>query len=138
MNYGSIPFTVSYLELPAGPRFPENATLRLTMKPKHLGSIPALLDDIDHGTTSSHRAHLSVIMGYGKPDITVPSQWPTFHQQIEDKFSPYAKETLAKLITFLEVRDAFVDAILIPTHTVSLRYKGGGQARGETGQGPVA
>jgi acyl-CoA dehydrogenase len=45
-------------------------------------------------------------MGYGKPDITVPSQWPTFHQQIEDKFSPYAKETLAKLITFLEVRDA--------------------------------
>ena len=28
-----------------------------------------------------------------------------FRQQIEDKFSPYAKETLAKLITFLEVRN---------------------------------
>jgi acyl-CoA dehydrogenase len=41
-------------------------------------------------------------MGYGKPDITVPSQCPTFHQQVEDKFSPYAKETLAKLISFLE------------------------------------
>ncbi len=63
-------------------------------------------NNIDHGTTSSHRTHLPVIMGYGKPDITVPGQWPTFHQQIEDKFSPYAKETLAKLITFLEVRDA--------------------------------
>ena len=44
-------------------------------------------------------------MGHGKLDITVPSQWPTFIPQIEDKFSPYAKETLAKLITFLEVCD---------------------------------
>ena len=45
-------------------------------------------------------------MGYGKLNVIVSSQWPTFNQQIEDKFSPYAKETLAKLITFLEVRDA--------------------------------
>jgi hypothetical protein len=71
-----------------------------------VASLRALLNNIDHGPTSSHRAHLPVIMGYGKPDITVPNQWPTFHQQVEDKFSPYAKEILVKLITFLEVRDA--------------------------------
>jgi hypothetical protein len=70
------------------------------------GSIPALLNNIDHGPTSSHRAHLPVIMGHGKPDVTAMNQWSTFHQQIEDRFSPYAKETLTNLITFLEVRDA--------------------------------
>lgn len=46
-------------------------------------------------------------MGHGKPDVTVTSQWSTFHQQVEDRFSLYAKETLTNLITFLEVRYTF-------------------------------
>jgi acyl-CoA dehydrogenase len=31
----------------------------------------------------------------------------SYHTQVEDKFSPYAKETLATLIAFLEVRQRF-------------------------------
>ena len=37
--------------------------------------------------------------------------------QVEDKFSPYAKETLAKLITFVEVR--------LPSHRCTSSYAHG-------------
>lgn len=44
-------------------------------------------------------------MGYGIYQFTL-ADGSEFDMlvQIEDKFSPFAKETLAKLITFLEVR----------------------------------
>jgi hypothetical protein len=41
------------------------------MKPRHLVP-PALLNNTDHGLTSSLRAHIPVVMGYGELDINPP------------------------------------------------------------------
>lgn len=57
-----------------------------------------------HNDLPSYRStDFRSLMGYGMSFKHLVLKLDLTNEQIEDKFSPYAKETLAKLITFLEV-----------------------------------
>jgi hypothetical protein len=57
--------------------------------------------------------------------------------QVEDKFSPYAKETLAKLIAFVEVRPSEPSAHKL-THSRIGAFLGRGHPRAEGGSSPTS